>query len=611
MTRVTNWWSGDYDQNRAINDLDEELAAERAARRQQNRRLQETRSQLDKSLKKVDSKLSGVSDRIDTVLNWTELRFQLLEFDEYQARKEIRKTFRALAEERPSLPPVFEDVPGYWLPPAAAAVLPLILRERSTVATAHSLPFADLKSGFEAARERDGIRAELFNLAVGRSFDQPALIDAAVLRLLGEPADLGFANRPHPDYEAAEPGQVAQSWRTLWEQTVLGEFGPGAVDQLRTVLREQFDPASVDATELEAWDLAIATFGAEDGKWPSKAEAYEPLAAHLAAAQESAADGIVSNGNVSNEIASTGLTSTGIASSGIGIDGAAANDLASNSLTSNSLTSNDIGTTSLAPTGLTSDSLASDSLALSGVTVEDAAPSRDDRPWHRYLQELIEEPSPAELPLVREMEALELADSDASSRPTWSGSAGTIPALLRRDLLDPEGPLALRRFALDLAAPLLRSRLQEPEPPAPPAVVLVKRRSLTVEVTAAGHDQKQAAAVEARIAQAGQAAPSKAGPGGVAAVLLALALIMVFTGQWFVAILFALGTLVPYWWFRGQVADHAKDLSRREDQLADLRAGLAKAREEAAAQDVRLAERRNADVRAREILLEALPTVRN
>ncbi|WP_030154370.1 hypothetical protein [Glycomyces sp. NRRL B-16210] len=575
MTRVTNWWSGDYDQNRAINDLDEELAAERAARHQQNRRLQETRSQLDKSLKKVDSKLSGVSERIDTVLNWTELRFQLLEFDEYQARKDIRKTFRALAENRPALPPEFEDVPGYWLPPAAAAVLPLILRERSTIATSHSLPFADLKSGFEAARERDGVRAELFNLAVGRSFDQPALIDAAVLRLLGEPTDLGFASRRHPEYDTAEP-QVAASWRTLWEQTVLGEFGPGAVEQLRTVLRERFDPDAVDATELEAWDLAIATFGAEDGKWPSKAEAYEPLAAHLAEGEETVAGGVLPGGITSDGLASGGLTSGGTA----------------------------LETTAL-------DTSVLDTTTLDTTAFENTAPARDDRAWHRYLQELIEEPSPAELPLVREMEALELADADASSRPTWSGSAGTVASLLRRDLFDPEGPLALRRFALDLAGPLLRSRLQEPEPPAPPAVVLVKRRSLTVEVTAKGHDKKQAAAVESRIAQAGQAAPSKAGPGGVAAVLLALAAIMVFTGQWFVAILFALATLVPYWWFRGQVADHAKDLSRREDQLADLRAALAKAREEAAAQDVRITERRTADVRAREILLEALPAVEN
>lgn len=612
MTRVTNWWSGDYDQNRAINDLDEELAAERAARRQQTRRLHETRQHLDKGLKQVDTKLAGVSERIETVLNWTELRFQLLEFDEYQARKEIRKTFRALAEDRPALPPVFADVPGYWLPPAAAAVLPLVLRDRgaSSTGAAPSLPFADLKSGFATASERDAVRAELFNLAVGRSFDQPALIDAAVLRLLGEPADLGLA----------EPGQVAAGWRTLWKQAVLGDFGPAAADQLRDAVRARFDsaandPETLDEDELEAWDRAIATFGSEDGDPLPRAEAYEALAAHLAFEPGPAADpsdGLADNAAVDLAGGGTGGTT------GVLLDlpaehtapGAAVLDIStSDSSTSVAASS---GGTVLSGTALSGT--ASSSTVSSGTPSSSAAPNpaerpRDDRAWHRYLQELIEEPSPAELPLVRDMEALELADADdgeSRTRPSWTRPVGTVAELLRRDLFDPEGPVPLRRLALELAGPLLRSRLAAPEPPAAPAVVTVKRRSLAVAVTAEGHDEQQAAAVEARIAGPAETAPSKLLPGSITVSLLLLALIMVFAGQWVAAVFFAGVALIPVWWFRGRVADHVKDRQRREDQRADLHAALLRARDEAAARDERNAERRAADAKARTRLLDAL-----
>lgn len=235
MSRVSPW-TNDFGTANAINDLDDELAAERAARRREASRFVSEQAKVQHQLEQVGSRIDSVTDQISTVLEWTELRFQLLEFDEYQARKEIRKAFRALAQGRPAVLPEVDDVPGYWMPPAALAVLPLILRERHPAAVPAcrpgANPFEDLKSGLESARERDAVRAQLFHLAVGLCFDQPAFIDATVLRLLSEPVGLG----------QTEAGQVAKGWRALWEHVALGGFGPAAVEQLSGRLAALFDP---------------------------------------------------------------------------------------------------------------------------------------------------------------------------------------------------------------------------------------------------------------------------------------------------------------------------------------------------------------------------------
>lgn len=528
MSRVSQWnWSDftqEWSQTAAINELDEELAAERQARRNQARQLERAKSDFDKGLKAVDSKVDSVSERIEAVLDWTELRFQLVEFDEYQARKEIRKTVRALAGGRPARAPHLEDVPGFWLPPAAAAVLPLVLRDRPAIPAQRTVanPFADLAAGLEAARERDAVRAELFNLAMGRCFDQQVLIDAAVLRLLSEPCDLGVT----------EPGSVARGWRTLWGHTALGAFGPGAAAQLESLLRERFDPqAPLDDEELEAWDAAIAGFGATEDHRPTKAEAFAALEAHLA-----------------------------------------------------------------------------DDPADPGTEVH-----LDDEYWRIYLQELIEEPSSAELPLVQEMESLGLdGEGPQYSRPTWAEPVGTVTALLRRDLFDPEAPADLRRLALDLAAPLLRSRLEHLEASLGATEKItrtVRRRSAAIEVTSEGHDEQQFAELERRIGlDYPMDGASKAATTGFAVGLGAVALLFLVFGQWVVAILFALLVIIPLYVYRNGRNQAVHQSARREEQLARLRAELIAARKDVEREEREAAERALATRGALERLKDSLPT---
>ncbi len=541
MARVSQWnWSDftqEWSQTSAINELDEELAAERSARFRQARQLEATQHEFKQGLKQVGSQIDSVSDRIEAVLDWTELRFQQVEFDEYQARKEIRNLVRALAEGRPTRSPDFDDVPGYWLPAAAAAVLPLVLRDRASVPAQRTAqnPFADLKTGLEAARERDAIRAELFNLAVGRCFDQPVLIDAAVLRLLAEPFDLGLT-----EPGLTEPGQVAGGWRTLWERTASGDFGDGAAAQLRSLLRERFDPESADEDEIAAWDAAITSFGATDEHQPAKAEAFAALTAHFAA-ESAAAEG-------------TGM---------LGTDAPA-----------------------------------------------DSAPD-GDLAWRYYLQELIEEPSAAELPLVREMAALDPSSEAPQGIRSWTEPVGTVTSLLRRDLFDPEAPVALRRLALDLAGPFLRSRLDHIEASigtTETVVITIKRRGESVDVTRDGHDPEQFAAVERRIGMAFDLAePSTPVTAAVAGGLGALAVLMLVIGQWFLAVLCALATLIPLVKHRSDAAKAAKAQAQRDDRVAEVRAALVEARKDAEREERAETERGIATRQALERLRDSLP----
>ncbi|GAA2162269.1 MULTISPECIES: hypothetical protein [Glycomyces] len=545
MARVSQWnWSDftqEWSQTQAINDLDDELAAERAARRRQ---MEDARNRFEQDLEQVDSKLDSVSGRIEALLAWTELRFQLIEFDEYQARKEIRNTVRALAEGRVPLLRGFEDVPGYWLPSAAAAVLPLVVRDRvPTQRTGR--PFADLKTGLETARERDAVRTELFSLAVGRCFGQPAFIDAAALRLLAEPADLGVA----------EPGQVARGWRTLWEQAALGAFGPGPKEQIAALLRERFDPGALDEEALAAWDDAVERFGANDSHQPTRTEALAALQAHFAEEPGPAA--------------ATGAPMLAPA---------------------------------VTPAGETPDT---------GPEPSPSDPARDDTAWRRYLQELIEEPSPAELPLVRQMAELDPASGGRDDDRSWTAPVGTVADLLRRDLFDPAAPIPLRRLALGLAAPILRARLDHLEASigtTETVTVTVRRRGELIHVTKDGHDPEQFAAVERRVDQAfAAAAPSKPLTIAFASVLGLLSVSMLVIAQWFAAVLFALGVVIPLWRYRTDAAKARKGDERRDDQLAEIRAALLTARKDAESRERAETERGIATRRALADLRESLP----
>jgi hypothetical protein len=400
------------------------------------------------------------------------------------------------------------------------------------------------------------VRTELFSLAVGRCFDQPAFIDAAVLRLLTEPADLGLA----------EPGQVAWGWRTIWEHAALGTFGPAAEAQLASLLRERFDPEALDAEALAAWDDAITRFGANDSHQPTREEALAAVAAHFA--EQPAAADRPEHGSTTGE------------------------PLLGASAPAESVT----------PTG----EIDSDSAATG-----DPSPARDDTAWRRYLQELIEEPSAAELPLVQQMAELDPSPAGRENDRSWTAPAGTIAELVRRDLFDPATPIPLRRIALGLAAPILRARFDHLEASlgtTETVTVSVRRRGELIQVTKDGHDPEQFAAVERRVDEAfASPEPSKPLTIGFASVLGLLGVSMLVIGQWFAAVLFAVGVVIPLWKYRSDAVKAKKGNERRDDQLAEIRAALLRAREDAEDQERAETERGIAARRALAGLRAALP----
>ncbi|MFG3339879.1 hypothetical protein [Glycomyces sp. NPDC048151] len=578
----TWYWSQsgrDRQQEQAIASLQ---ARQRSEARRAAERARESQQRLEGRIAETSSRLEA---RIGVVLAWTELRFQLIEFDEYQARKEIRNTVRALAEGREPLLHGFEDVPGYWLPSAAAGVLPLVLRDRVPVQRTAGASFTDLQTGLEHARERDSVRTELFSLAVGRCFDQPVLIDAAVLRLLSEPADLGVA----------APGEVASAWRTLWEQAALGAFGHGAEAQIGTLLRERFDAGSLGEEALAEWDREIERFGATGGRHLPQTEAFAALERHFAPVA-----GLHASKQKGDR---AGLPPLG----GQAGDGGARHDAAAGALSTTNGPAEPLGTAG--PLADTADPFAA-------APTPDAYPYAfpDDTAWRAYLQELIEEPSTAELPLVRQMAELDPTSEGAESdRRSWSDSAGTLADLVRRDLFDPDAPLPLRRLALGLAAPVLHDRLDRLEAAigtTETAVVTVRRRGELIDVTRDGHDPERFAAVERRVEQAFPVIePSKPLTVGMVVTLGILGVVMFGLGQWFLGVLFALALAIPIWKHRSDTEKARKDFIRRDEALAEVRAALVKARKDAERQEREETDRGLAARRAVANLRESLHAV--
>jgi hypothetical protein len=580
---MQTWYWTDSGRERA-----QEAAIEQ--QRARTRRLERERRAAEAELdQRISSTAARMDSRLDTLFRWTELRFQQVEFDEYQARKEIRNTVRALAEGREPVLRGFEDVPGYWLPSAAAAVLPLVLRDRAPRQRSAGNAFADFKTGLEAARERDAVRTELFSLAIGRCFAQPALIDAAALRLLSEPADLG----------AAEPGQTARAWRTLWEQAAMGEFGPGAEAQIASLLSERFDPDALDDEALAAWDEAIAQFSAIDKQRPTQLEALTALHAHLTATPER-------NTRAEADAASGSPLDDSI------LTAAPAGALSTAEAAGAPITTGTAALTRPLGTDAALDDPTSAVEAGNGEPALDESTDRDDTAWRSYLQELIEEPSTAELPLVRQMAELDpSSEGREGDRRSWADPAGELADLVRRDLFDPGTPIPLRRIALGLAAPVLRERLDRIEAALDTTekpTVTVRRRGELIAVTSDGHDPEQLAVVERRIDQAfDTAGPSKPLTVSIAAGLVLVGLFMLIPGQWFATAIFVLAALFPIAMYRRDTAKAAQQRARRDEQLADARAALAKARNDAELKEREAAEQAVAVRAALTRLRESLP----
>ena len=233
MSLNHGWWDGphsyhDQRQNAAIEQLRVSLRAQSSSVRRQAERNRQATDRLAASLVRLE-------ERLDDVIELTDLRFQLLDHHETnRVRNELNRRLSVLS--RGGTVPVdpLDDIPGYWLPPAANLIL----------ATFCGNGGLDLDRELELGRERDRVRTDLFVLASGVGFEVRELSQRVVVGLLNQPV--------HPDVvdnTLQLDTAINRTWRQLWVDTAAGGFGDRAHDVLRQRLAAAVDDLEI-ANEL-------------------------------------------------------------------------------------------------------------------------------------------------------------------------------------------------------------------------------------------------------------------------------------------------------------------------------------------------------------------------
>ena len=238
------WWEWgtgqDYKQNQAINQLEMQLSYQET----RNRRVITAAQERSR---KLAGDLAGLAARVDEFIEYTDLRFQQLNFAHIaRARSAVNDRFAALASGETLPTGDLIDIPGYWLPPAARGILSQLTGS------------GPIESDMDSARMRDRLRTELFQLSAGLCFERPDLAGPVVDGVLRQPLTLTSGDDPQPGATT----EVASAWRDLWCRTAAGEFGPAAINRLRSRLA----PAAAELV-ADMWHQQIGS------RWANASEA--------------------------------------------------------------------------------------------------------------------------------------------------------------------------------------------------------------------------------------------------------------------------------------------------------------------------------------------------
>ncbi|MFC9086425.1 hypothetical protein [Nocardiopsis dassonvillei] len=194
----------DYSQNRKIRELEESLGSAHYQMAAERRRM---RSELSRVRGTLEQRLDRVSASLDAFIELSDVRAVLAMFD--GAALARHRTLQMLDGVPPALLDL-EDVPGYWLVPAALGL--------------HSLLEGDTGAArvrFDEAARRDAERAGHFAaLAI-------ALTSANHARAMDTAATAGLL--PHLPSPTEE---VTRGQRALWLLTADGSFGDDARQHL-------------------------------------------------------------------------------------------------------------------------------------------------------------------------------------------------------------------------------------------------------------------------------------------------------------------------------------------------------------------------------------------
>ncbi|WP_433059197.1 hypothetical protein [Dactylosporangium sp. CS-033363] len=148
---VSDSWQ-DFKQQRAIREIEFSLSDQRAESRA-------LRSQLSRVQGSIEQRLSRLITSFDAFVELSDLRAELAGFDEAaRARYRMRQVLAFRAGAAPALPAAVEDVDGYWLSPAAAALAALARGD-------------DASAELERAAARDHRRTALLMVMSGADLD--------------------------------------------------------------------------------------------------------------------------------------------------------------------------------------------------------------------------------------------------------------------------------------------------------------------------------------------------------------------------------------------------------------------------------------------------------
>lgn len=238
MSLNNGWWDRPHTrhdrlQNDAIEQLRHSVFAQSSSARRQAERNR-------KATNRVAADLTRLEERLEDLVELTDLRFRLLDHHETnRVRNELNRRLSVLSRGGAVPTEPLDDIPGYWLPPAANLIL----------ATFSGNLDADVSHQLEIARERDRVRTDLFVLAAGVGFEVGELSQRVVIGLLNQPV--------HPEVVTDELGMdtvINHTWRQLWTDTASGGFG----DQAREVLQKRLEAAVSDLDLADSLSSALS-----------------------------------------------------------------------------------------------------------------------------------------------------------------------------------------------------------------------------------------------------------------------------------------------------------------------------------------------------------------
>ncbi|GLH97592.1 hypothetical protein [Phytohabitans aurantiacus] len=234
----------DYRQQRALRELDDEVASLNSTISIQFQESSRLRSELSSLRGSVEERLTRLTRAFDAFVELSDLRMILALFTPPAlVRHRARTVIAASSEGTEAGAASFEDVSGYWLAPATKALVALLRGESA---------------------------GEHLALAQERDEGRTALLLAVATAVAGR-ADLSTSWLPRALGTLSPGSPISRAQRTLWTEAAAGTFGPTGQDVLAERLKALVDGLPPERSHLvgQAWRQRVDAIQAFAPKLPS------------------------------------------------------------------------------------------------------------------------------------------------------------------------------------------------------------------------------------------------------------------------------------------------------------------------------------------------------